>query len=132
VPIIREITDRDYARLLDARTALRRFLHWSGEQAEAVGLTAAQHQLLLAIRGHRGDGPPTIGELADHLLLRHHGAVQLVDRAEAGGWVSRERDPDDHRVVHVQLTRQAARALEGLAASHLQELRQLREAFSGL
>ena len=34
--------------------ALRRFLHWSEEQAVAVGLTPAQHQLLLAIRGQAG------------------------------------------------------------------------------
>ena len=83
------ITTDDYRRLLEVRTALRRFLHWSAEQAEAAGLTAAQHQLLLAVRGHPGDEAPTIGEVANHLLLRHHGAVQLVDRAD----VSRHYEP---------------------------------------
>ena len=130
--ITRPVADREYQQLLEVRTALRRFLHWSGDQAEAAGLTAAQHQLLLAVRGHAGDGPPTIGDLAEHLLLRHHGAVQLVDRAEAGGWVRRARDPRDHRVVHVELTRKGERALESLAAAHLEELRRVRDAFSRL
>ena len=74
---------RRLPRLLEFRTGLRRFLHWSEEQARAAGLTAAQHQLLLAVRGH--DGGPTIGEVAEQLLLRHHSAVELVDRAERPG-----------------------------------------------
>ena len=76
----RRIDDADYRRLLEFRTGLRRFLHWSEEQARAAGVTPAQHQLLLAIRGHDGAGP-TIGDVADYLLLRHHSAVGLVDRA---------------------------------------------------
>lgn len=44
--------DRDYQRLLELRAGLRRFLHWSESQAQAAGTTPAQHQLLLAIRGH--------------------------------------------------------------------------------
>ena len=127
----RHIADRDYQQL-EVRTTLRRFLHWSGEQAEAAGLTPAQHQLLLAVRGHPGDEAPTIGDLAEHLLLRHHGAVQLVDRAEAAGWVRRNRDLDDHRVVRVALTRRGEHALESLAAVHLEELGRLRAAFNAL
>ncbi|MGZ6980094.1 MAG: MarR family transcriptional regulator, partial [Acidimicrobiia bacterium] len=76
------VSDRDYQRLLEFREGLRRFLHWSEEQAVAVGLTPAQHQLLLAVRGHPHRRGPTIGDLADSLMLRHHSAVGLVDRAE--------------------------------------------------
>jgi DNA-binding MarR family transcriptional regulator len=115
----------DYRHLLEVRTGLRRFLHWSEEQARSSGLTPAQHQLLLAVRGHPLDRPPTIGDLAEHLLLQHHGAVQLVDRAAAAGLVTRERDADDHRVVHVTLTPQGSRILESLAARHLDELRRV-------
>ena len=46
------LTDADYEDLLTLRTGLRRFLRWSEQQAEEAGLTPAQHQLLLAIRGH--------------------------------------------------------------------------------
>ena len=128
----RRPTERDYQRLLETRTTLRRFLRWSADQAEAAGLTASQHQLLLAVRGHPGPADPTIGELADYLLLRHHGAVQLVDRAEAGGWVTRVRDEIDHRVVRVSLTARGAHVLESLAAEHLEELRRIGSAFTAL
>ena len=130
--VTRAIADSDYERLLEVRTALRRFLHWSGEEAAAAGLTPAQHQLLLAVRGHPGGEAPTIGELAEHLLLRHHGAVQLVDRAEAGGWVRRAGDVLDHRVVRVEVTPKGRRALERLAPSHLEELRRVRQVLSEL
>jgi len=58
------LDQRDYERLLAFRTGLRRFLYWSGQQAEAAGITPAQHQLLLAVRGHPGPDGPTIGEIA--------------------------------------------------------------------
>lgn len=125
-------TDEDYRRLLELRTSLRRFLRWSADRAEAAGVTPAQHQLLLAVRGHPGAAPPTIGDLAGHLLLRHHGAVQLVDRAEAAGLVERRRDGDDHRVVHVALTAAGERVLAELAADHLEELRRIRGSFAAL
>jgi DNA-binding MarR family transcriptional regulator len=72
----------DYAKLLGFRSDLRRFLRWSEEQAKAEGLTPSQHQLLLAVKGHRGPDGPTIGEIAEYLALRHHSAVGLVDRAK--------------------------------------------------
>src|SRR5437016_768377 len=75
----REPDDDDYRRLLDLRTGLREFLRWSEQQATAVGITPAQHQLLLAVRGSSDPEGPTIGDLADALLLRHHSAVGLVD-----------------------------------------------------
>jgi DNA-binding MarR family transcriptional regulator len=120
----RALTDADYRRLLELRDGLRRFIHWSEEQARAAGITPAQHQLLLAVRGHP-DGPPTLGDISDHLLLRHHSAVGLVDRAEAAGLVSRSRDGDDHRVVHVELTPRGEATLAGLTAEHKEELERI-------
>src|SRR3954465_15388414 len=96
-------TEPDYSALLEFRTALRRFNHWSEEQARAVGLTHAQHQLLLAVKGHRGPSAPTIGELADYLLLRHHSAVELTNRVQALELVERRRDDNDARIVRVML-----------------------------
>jgi DNA-binding MarR family transcriptional regulator len=119
------LTEADYEDLLTLRTGLRRFLRWSEQQAEAAGLTPAQHQLLLAIRGHADARGPTIGELADYLLLRHHSAVGLVDRADAAGLVERVRDPDDHRVVRLQLTAAGSKRLEALSEVHLEELHRL-------
>jgi DNA-binding MarR family transcriptional regulator len=120
-----QITNRDYERLLEFRTRLRRFLHWSEEQAIAVGLTPAQHQLLLAIRGNRDPKGPTIGEVAETLMLRHHSAVGLTDRAENAGLVRRRTDHDDHRVVRLNLTTLGTRRLAQLSRRHLEELERL-------
>ena len=43
-----------------------------------MGLTTAQHQLLVAIKGHPEPEPPAIRELADYLLRQSHSAVGLV------------------------------------------------------
>jgi DNA-binding MarR family transcriptional regulator len=124
----RALSDGDYEQLLDLRDELRRFLRWSEEQARDQGLTPAQHQLLLAVRGHRG--VPTIGDVAGHLLLRHHSAVELVDRAQQADLVERTPDPDDHRVVRVRLTAHGEALLATLAAAHLDELQGLRSRLS--
>ncbi len=117
--------DAQYEELLAFRTALRRFLHWSDQQAAAAGLTAQQHQLLLAVRGHAGLSAPTIGDVAEALLLRHHSVVELVDRAERAGLVRRLVDDDDRRVVRLRLTPRGRRILERLSAAHLEELARL-------
>jgi DNA-binding MarR family transcriptional regulator len=127
-----ELTDADYQRLLEFRTGLRRFLHWSEEQAEAVGLTPAQHQLLLAVRGRPGRDGPTIGEIAESLLLRHHSAVELIDRAEAAGLVRRRPDGRDQRVVRIGLTALGSRRLRQLTKRHLEELDRLRTQLSAM
>jgi uncharacterized protein YeaO (DUF488 family)/DNA-binding MarR family transcriptional regulator len=130
------LSDAVYARLLALRTGLRHFERWSEQQARAAGLTPAQHQLLLAIRGHGDPRGPTIGEVADYLLLQHHSAVGLVDRAEAAGLLTRTRTQDDHRVVLLHLTAEGTRRLEALSALHVEELGrlapQLPEAWAGL
>jgi DNA-binding MarR family transcriptional regulator len=115
----------DFEHLLELRTGLRRFLRWSGHQAEAAGLTPAQHQLLLAVKGHPDPAGPTIGEIADYLVLRHHSAVGLVDRAVAEGLVKRNSDVSSKSVVRITLTQKGAAKLDALAEAHLQELAHL-------
>lgn len=117
--------DQQYQRLLEFRITLRRFDQWSREAAEAHGLTHAQHQLLLAIRGSRTPGGPTIGEVADALLVRPHAASELVDRAQEIGLVGRVRDAADGRKVHLCVTEAGMRILEELTEVHLAELRWL-------
>jgi DNA-binding MarR family transcriptional regulator len=120
------LTDRDYEHLLRFRTEVRRFLRWSEEQAQVEGLTPAQHQLLLAVRGSTDPRGATIKEVADALLLRHHTATERVDRAESGGLLRRERDDEDHRVVRLHITRAGAGKLARLSRQHLDELERLR------
>ena len=128
----RPLTDAQFARLLEFRVALRQFLQWSELQAQMVGLTAAQHQLLVAVRGHRDPRGPTITDLANYLLVRHHSAIGLIDRVQALGLVERQRDPSDQRVVRITLTPAGHERVDALAASHLEELRHLAPALRAL
>ena len=115
----------DLEHLLELRTGLRRFLRWSEEQAKAAGLTAAKHQLLLAVQGHPDPAGPTIGEIADYLVLRHHTAVELVNRAVKEGLVRRNPDPVSKSVVRVTVTPLGAAKLDALAEAHLEEIAHL-------
>lgn len=115
----------DYRKLLRFRVALRRFERWSEEQARSAGLTPAQHQLLLCIRGSTGRTDPTVSDIADGLMLRHHSAVELIDRAESSGLVARRPDPDDARMIRVGLTPAGDHVLGELTEAHIEELRRL-------
>ena len=103
------LTRQDFERLLEFRVTLRRFHRWSEDQAQAEGLTHVQHQLLVAIKGHRGNQPPTMGDLAGYLMLRPHSTVE----------------PGGGRVVRVRLTRGGDRVLHKLTRAHLERLREL-------
>jgi DNA-binding MarR family transcriptional regulator len=120
-----ELTGEDYQNLLAFRTRLREFLHWSAASARQAGLTPAQHQLLLGIKGHPGAAGPTVGDLAGYLLLRPHSTVELIDRAEAAGLVERCGDDGDGRLTRIRLTPGGERRLAQLAAAHLDELHRL-------
>ena len=118
-------TDAQYQRLLGFRTALRSFEQWSRQAAEEHGLTHTQHQLLLAIRGSRTPGGPSIGEVAEALLIRHHTATELVDRTQQLGLVERVRSTSDARRVLLRLTPQGRGVLRRLTDVHMEELRRL-------
>ena len=114
----------DFEHLLELRTGLRRFIRWSDQRAQAAGLTPAKHQLLLAIKGHPDPSGPTVGEVADYLVLRHHSAVGLIDRAVKDGLVKRDRDRSNG-VVRVTLTRAGNDKLAALAQAHVEEITHL-------
>lgn len=129
---MQQLTRADFEHLLAFRTSLRKFQRWSEDQANAAGLTHVQHQLLVAIKGHPGDQPPTVGDLSGYLLQRHHSTVELVDRAVAAGLVRRVGDASDGRIVRVRLTPLAERKLAELTPAHLQELHRLAEVLNEL
>lgn len=118
-------TDAQYQRLLAFRTALRGFDQWSRQAAEDHGLTHTQHQLLLAVRGSRTPGGPSIGEVADALYIRHHTATELIDRTQQLGLVERVRSPEDARRVQLRLTGRGQQVLSELTSVHMEELRRL-------
>jgi DNA-binding MarR family transcriptional regulator len=66
--------------------------------------------------------PPTIGELANRLALRHHTTVELVNRLASAGFVRRQPDPADGRQILLHLTPQGTTKLRSLSLSHRDEL----------
>ncbi|MBK5229241.1 MAG: MarR family transcriptional regulator [Actinobacteria bacterium] len=122
---LRKLVDDDYQRVLEFRTAIRRFLSWSRDQATEAGITPTQHQLLLAVRGIDYPTGATISRIAECLLLQHHSAVELIDRAVAIGLVKRLTDTADRRLVRVRLTARGERALEQITRAHFEELDRL-------
>ena len=126
------VTQQDYEALAAFRHAMRRFLAFSEAAARAAGLTAQQHQAILAIKGQGPDAPMSVGDLADHLVIRHHSAVELVDRLAGAGLVRRAEDAGDRRRVGLRLTEKAEAVLMGLSATHLGELRRSRALLANL
>jgi DNA-binding MarR family transcriptional regulator len=115
-------TRSDFEKLLKFRVALREFQRWSEDQARDAGLTHVQHQLLVAVKGHADKLPPTVGNLAEYMLLRPHSTVELIDRTEAAGLVQRQPDATDGRVVRVRLTATGDRIVQRLTRAHLERL----------
>lgn len=113
----------DYEALAHFRHQLRKFLSFSEAAAHKVGLTPQHHQALLAIKGFSRSEPVSVGDLAQFLLVRHHTAVELVDRMTKLGLLSRMADENDSRRVLVQLTRKGEQRLRTLSKIHLEELR---------
>jgi DNA-binding MarR family transcriptional regulator len=120
-----DLTRADYKRLAEFRYLLRRFLVFSEKAAQRAGLTAQQHQGLLAIKGYRGQADMTTGELAERLAIRHHSAVGLIDRLVAKGLVDRRSGADDRRQVLLSLTPKAEALLTTLSIAHRDELERL-------
>lgn len=120
------ISDAEYQAIAAFRAELLRFLRFSEDAAQAVGLSPRQHQLLLAIRGHQGDAPPTVGELAEALQVKHHSMVGLINRTVQAGYLRREPSRVDQRAVHVVLTPQGEEILRALTVAHRSEHRQLK------
>ena len=119
---------RDYRLLSEFRYLIRCFLEFSETAATRAGLTARQHQALLAIKGIGEDAVPTVGFLAERLRIQHHSAVELADRLAEAGLVTRAHDVVDRRRIRLQLTDLAERHLAELSASHATELQRLRPA----
>jgi len=120
-----KLSKGDYEALAEFRLGLRRFLDFSEKAAEEHGLTPRQHQALLSIRGHPGKDRITVGELAAHLLIRHHSAVELSGRLEILGLIERLSDPADKRRILLSLTPAAEEILTRMSAIHLAELRRI-------
>jgi DNA-binding MarR family transcriptional regulator len=118
-----KITTENYQALAELRYRIRHFLRDGDAVARAAGLEPQQYLLLLTIRGLPAGEQATIRTLAERLALKHHSAVELVDRLESHGYVHRNRGRDDRRSVLVSLLPRGERILQDVARQRINELR---------
>ncbi|KQQ26079.1 MarR family transcriptional regulator [Methylobacterium sp. Leaf125] len=128
-PPPREALSRaQYAAIAAFRYQLRRFLAFSEAAAQQAGLPHQQHQALLAIAGHVGAEPPTVGLLAERLLIAPHTAAELVSRMVEASLLTKTRSPQDGRRMELALTPRAEVILAALTVAHLEELQTMEPA----
>ena len=120
---MKKLTLSDYQALAEFRYQIRKFLHFSEQAVQSAGLERGQYQLMLAIKGMPAGVRPRIRELATRMQIRHHSAVELINRLESGGYVRREHALDDRREVLLALAPKGERILAELAGHHHEELR---------
>ena len=113
----------DYRSLADFRYEIRRFLNFSERAAREAGIEPHQHQALLAIKGLPIGQKATVGALAERLQVKHHTAVELVNRLQAKKLIRRSRSGADRREVFLELTGRGERILWRLTLVHCAELR---------
>lgn len=77
------------------------------------GISAPQYNVLRILRGAEPGGLPCL-QVAERLVARVPDITRLLDRLERGGHVSRERSPQDGRVVLVRITQAGLDLLAGL------------------
>jgi DNA-binding MarR family transcriptional regulator len=74
------------------------------EQLRPYGLTAVQHLVLGALAMEDGQ---SAGEIGQKLVLDSATLSGTLDRMAENGWISKETDPNDRRVVRISLTPKA-------------------------
>ena len=101
---------------------------------DELGLTYLQYVALVLLYEHNNQ---TVSSLSDKLFLESSTLTPLLKRLEAMGHVTRQRDPQDERVVKVNITPKGRKVREkaldyreqlvekmGLSATDFQNLRE--------
>jgi len=129
--VAEKITSAEYRALAELRYRIRLFLRAGDATALSEGLEPQQYQMLLAIRGLEEAELATVGTLAERLAIKHHSAVELIDRLEKRGFVRRLREKEDRRQVRVLLLPRGEKALAGVVKERISELRTSGAALAG-
>jgi DNA-binding MarR family transcriptional regulator len=117
-----DVTLSDYRALAEFRYQIRRYLAFSEQAVKEAGLPSRQYQLLLALKGLPEGMQATITNVANRLGIRHHSAVELVNRLEKRSLVKRERSDVHRSFVFVRITKEAETILQKLVASRKGDL----------
>jgi DNA-binding MarR family transcriptional regulator len=113
----------DYEALAELRYLGRKFLRFSKDLLRAeAGLNPEQYEALLAIKAFASAKGLIISQLSELLQVKHHSAVNIVDRLMERKLVTRTAGETDRRLRHVALTTKGEKLIEDLAAVHFREL----------
>ena len=100
---------------------------WGGvnETLKQAELTPTQYNVLRILRGS-GPAGASCSEISERLVTKDSDITRLLDRLEARGLISREREARDRRVIIARITDEGLRLLAGLdkpmARCHLRQL----------
>lgn len=102
--------DHLFVAILKAADAL-------SQQAEQLfkpaGLTSTQYNVLRILRGAEPDGLLCRG-IAERMICHDPDMTRMLDRMEKRGWITRERQKDDRRVIKARITSEGLRLLKKL------------------
>ena len=113
----------DLQVLAELRYLGRKFLRFSKDLLRAeAGLNPEQYEALLAIKAFASPKGVFISQLSERLQVKHHSAVNIVDRLVERNLVTRAPGETDRRRRHVQLTAKGERLIDELASVHYKEL----------
>ncbi len=112
----------DYEALAAFRYLLRKFLRFSKDFLRAkAGLNPEQYEALLAVKAFPSENL-TITQLSERLQVKHHSAVNIVDRLVERKLLRRQAGEEDRRERHLELTDKGVQLIEDLARVHYTEL----------
>ncbi len=87
------------------------------QQAEqlikSAGLTMAQYNVLRILRGAEPEGLLCRG-ISDRMISHDPDITRLLDRMENHGWITRQREKEDRRVVKTRITEEGLTILRKL------------------
>jgi DNA-binding MarR family transcriptional regulator len=117
------LSPQNYEAMAELRYLGRKFLRFSKEYLRAqAGLNPEQYEALLAIKAFGTAENITILQLSERLQVKHHSAVNIVDRLAERKLLRRQPSERDRRERHLQLTTKGEGLIEELAAVHFYEL----------
>ena len=120
--ILATMTPENYEALAELRYLGRKFLRFSKDFLQSnSGLTAEQYEALLAIKVFP-DQRLTIAQLSERLQVKHHSAINIVNRLVARKLITRKAAEPDRRERYLELTAEGRSLIEELAAVHYEEL----------
>jgi len=93
-----------------------------GESFAEAGTTEPGFDVLAALRRSGPEHRLSAGELARQTLVTTGGLTLRVRRLEQEGYVRRERDPEDNRMVYVELTDSGHELVDRAADAHFENM----------